>query len=86
MNSKHILPLLTALFIVLAAPSRSQNIPDAHEWLTTVDRSALFARQAEPLRFSSKKNDLPAIDVNDMQQYQTMEGFGFALTGAARSC
>ena len=83
MNSKRSFPLLPALFIVLAAPSRPQNIPDAQQWLTTVDRSALFARQAEPLRFTDAKDELPAIVVNDMQQYQTMEGFGFALTGGS---
>jgi glucosylceramidase len=83
MNSKRIFPLLPALFMVLAAPSRPQDIPDAQQWLTTVNRSALFARQAEPLRFSDAKDDLPAIVVNDMQQYQTMEGFGFAITGGS---
>jgi glucosylceramidase len=83
MNSKRSFLLLPALFIVLAAPSRPQNIPDAQQWLTTVDRSALFARQAEPLRFTDAKDELPAIVVNDMQQYQTMEGFGFALTGGS---
>jgi glucosylceramidase len=85
MNSNRILPLLPVLFMALSAPCRTQNIPDAQQWLTTVDRSALFARQAEPLRFSDAdaKNDLPAIVVNDMQQYQTMEGFGFALTGGS---
>lgn len=62
---------------------RAQTAPDAQEWLTTVDRSALFSRQAEPLHFSDAGGDLPAITVNDMEQYQTIEGFGFAVTGGS---
>ena len=52
-------------------------------WLTTPDRSALLAEQNNPLRFASEPNDSPAIDVNDMQQFQQIDGFGFALTGGS---
>jgi glucosylceramidase len=75
--------VLYPALILLVAVSRAQSVPDAREWLTTVDRSALFARQAEPLAFSDASGDLPAVSVNDMQQFQAIEGFGFAVTGGS---
>lgn len=74
---------MSAVLILIAGPSGAQNVPDAQSWLTTVDRAALFARQPEPIHFSSAKSDAPAIAVNDMAQYQPIEGFGFALTGGS---
>src|SRR5579862_3782230 len=73
------------LFIaMIVIPSWAQNSPEASAWLTTVDRSALFAKQPERLHFSAgAKNDAPVIRVNDMQQYQPIEGLGFALTGGS---
>jgi glucosylceramidase len=56
---------------------------DAQMWLTTADRSAMFTRQAEALHFSESSNSLPSVDVNDMAQYQIMDGFGVALTGGS---
>ncbi|HTZ58872.1 MAG TPA: glycoside hydrolase family 30 beta sandwich domain-containing protein [Acidobacteriaceae bacterium] len=57
--------------------------PSVRMWLSTADRSALVAEQPESLHFSSRANDSPAVEVNDMQQFQTMDGFGFALTGGS---
>lgn len=56
---------------------------DIHLWLTTSSRSALLAEQPDTLHFSATAPSLPSIDVNDMEQYQTMEGFGYALTGGS---
>lgn len=64
----------------LACACRAQ---DAHLWLTTSSRSALLAEQPEALHFSAARPELPAIDVNDMQQYQSIQGFGYALTGGS---
>lgn len=79
----HLRRLLYACLIVLAVPACSQSVPDANVWLTTADRSALFAEQPDRLHFTSSKSDTPAITVNDMQQYQPIEGLGFALTGGS---
>lgn len=83
MNSKRIFLVLLPALILLSIPLRAQETPDAQEWLTTVDRSALFAHQPEALQFSDAKGDPPVIVVNDMQQFQPIEGFGFALTGGS---
>ena len=55
----------------------------AREWLTTSSRSAILAEQTTPISFTDAAPNLPVIEVNDMQQNQSMEGFGFALTGGS---
>jgi glucosylceramidase len=83
MNSKRFLALCFAAFSFLPVASKAQPALDAQLWLTTPDRSALLALQTGPLHFSDSNDRLPAIDVNEMQQFQSIEGFGFALTGGS---
>src|SRR5580700_4067125 len=52
-------------------------------WLTTPDRANLVAPQASSPHFSSEGGQLPVLTVDDMQHFQTMDGFGFALTGGS---
>lgn len=52
-------------------------------WLTTGDRSQLLRKQTTPLRFVEKKPDPNAIVVVYSKTYQTIDGFGFALTGGS---
>ncbi len=75
--------LLCALLIFPAISSKAQEPRDARLWLTTADRSSLFALQTPPLQFSESSDALPVVDVNDMAQYQTIDGFGLALTGGS---
>lgn len=84
MNPRHTLAsLLPAVLMSLPVAAQAQTIPDVQLWLTTVDRAALLAPQPTLLHFSDSGERLPAIAVNDMQQFQSMEGFGFALTGGS---
>ena len=79
----HLLCVVPAAVVLTAISCCAQNVPDAQVWMTTVDRRALFALQPEPLHFSETKSEAPAIVVSDMEQYQPIEGFGFALTGGS---
>jgi glucosylceramidase len=63
--------------------SGAEQLPEAELWLTTFDRSALLARQQLPLPFSGSDPRLATVTVNEMQQFQPIEGFGFALTGGS---
>jgi glucosylceramidase len=83
MHSRFALASLFAAFICLPITSAAQAVPDAQLWLTTVDRSSVFALQPSPLHFADSSEALPAIAVNDMQQFQPIEGFGFAVTGGS---
>ena len=52
-------------------------------WLTTPDRGALFYRQKVSLQFAANSNSNPTIAVDTTQTYQTMDGFGYCLTGGS---
>lgn len=56
---------------------------DVQFWLTLGDRSALLARQNVALNFGSATNQNPVIEVDDRQTFQTMDGFGYTLTGGS---
>lgn len=83
MTSRGRLVLFVAAMLCVPVLLKAQTTPDAQLWLTTVDKSALFAHQANLLHFSGAEDRLPTIEVNDMQQFQRMDGFGFALTGGS---
>ena len=85
-KSTYLFPTAILVFSAMVFSSRgaqAQNAPEARLWLTTADRSAVLARQAAPLAFTESPAQFPAVEVNDMEQYQAVEGFGFALTGGS---
>ncbi len=61
----------------------AQQEREARMWLTTPDRTALVAPQAPALHFSPKAGQLPTLTVDDAQHFQSIDGFGFALTGGS---
>src|SRR5260370_33005452 len=70
-------------FLFSSLPSNAQQDREARLWLTTPDRAALVALQTNSLHFSSEAGQLPVLTVDDVQHFQTMDGFGFALTGGS---
>ena len=56
---------------------------DVSFWLTTPDKSVLFKSQNVSLNFASSNNSSATITVDATQKYQTIDGFGFALTGGS---
>ncbi|GAB3643041.1 glycoside hydrolase family 30 protein [Spirosoma arcticum] len=56
---------------------------DVALWLTTPDRTALFARQGIRLVFSTTSSAGITIDVDTTQTFQTMDGFGYTMTGGS---
>jgi glucosylceramidase len=74
--------LVTAVVLPFSS-AHSQQARDVQVWMTTVDRTALLAPQSARLHFSKTATADRVIEVNDMEQYQSMEGFGFALTGGS---
>jgi glucosylceramidase len=55
----------------------------ASVWLTTPDKSALFQLQPTSLAFNAAADSNPIIEVDDAQTFQTMDGFGYCLTGGS---
>ena len=84
MKLRLVLPLLLSSVVFLPTASQAQQKGDVQLWLTAQDRSALFALQTPTLHFSAPaRNEFQTIDVNDKQRFQTIDGFGFALTGGS---
>ena len=52
-------------------------------WLTKSDQTVLLTKQTTVLGFDSVANNYPTILVDDTQVYQTIDGFGYALTGGS---
>lgn len=56
----------------------------AESWITNPDRSSLFKKQPDNISFENiKKGWGNTIIVDDRQQFQEIDGFGFALTGGS---
>lgn len=70
----------TLLLCFMAFLSNAQK---AEVWLTNTDKSALFQKQNEVLNFGNDKTDGPVIFVDDTRRFQSMDGFGFTLTGGS---
>ena len=73
------LALLLSAFALPAAPAQQ---PGVSLWLTTADNSALFQQQSNPIAFGPAASG-PSIEVDPKQTFQTVDGFGYALTGGS---
>jgi glucosylceramidase len=56
---------------------------DMDMWLTKGDQSALLQKQTATLSFVSTANSYPVISVDSATAYQTVDGFGYTLTGGS---
>lgn len=56
---------------------------DMDMWLTKADQSALLQKQTTTLSFVSTANSYPVIAVDPATSYQTVDGFGYTLTGGS---
>jgi glucosylceramidase len=81
MNSKIVSAI--SLFLGVLAPLSSQAQKDVSLWLTNPDKSALFQLQTPPISFTKPGGGEQVIDIDDKKTYQTVDGFGFALTGGS---
>ncbi len=52
-------------------------------WLTKYDGSAKLIKQNQTIVFSNSNNTYPNIVVDDSQIFQTIDGFGYTLTGGS---
>lgn len=56
---------------------------DVDFWLTKGDQSVLLTKQNGVLGFSTTANSYANIEVSESQKYQTIDGFGYTLTGGS---
>ncbi len=56
---------------------------DVDFWLTKGDQTVLLQKQSTVLSFGTSSNSYITIDVDSTQRYQTIDGFGYTLTGGS---
>lgn len=83
MPSKLASSLFFAFVIAVVLPAGAQTKGTASLWLTTTDRASLLSPQSPAIRFEKPVAGLSVIEVNPKQKFQSMDGFGFALTGGS---
>lgn len=72
-----------AIFQLTSISAQEERVIQIESWLTKSDRSALFEKQAERITFGKEEGrELPII-IDDRQQFQSIDGFGYALTGGS---
>ena len=65
-------------------PGQNAEAVKIEAWITNADRSSLFEKQSEELSFSTRDSRRgTAIVIDDGQPLQSIDGFGFALTGGS---
>jgi len=83
MNSRSIIRLLICVLALAPASLHSRKTSDVQLWLTNADKSSLFEQQKPSLHFSKPATQDSTIAIDDHQTFQTIDGFGFALTGGS---
>lgn len=64
-------------------PPPVTTVNDVNFWLTKGDQSALLQKQTVVLSFGTLSNSNSFIDVDSTIVYQTVDGFGYTLTGGS---
>ncbi|MDI9258448.1 MULTISPECIES: glycoside hydrolase family 30 protein [Flavobacterium] len=64
-------------------PDPTPTVNEVDFWLTKGNGSVKLEKQNTVLAFTNTTNIYPNIEVNDNQTYQTVDGFGFTLTGGS---
>ncbi|CAN5389900.1 glucosylceramidase [soil metagenome] len=72
--------LLVCSFLIACNVSKKETTADA--WITNPDRLTLFAK-VEPILFEEKSSATSVIVIDTTTRYQSMDGFGYSLTGGS---
>ncbi len=58
-------------------------VSDMDFWLTKADQSTLLQKQSGILSFNTTTNSYPFVDVDSTTTFQSIDGFGYTLTGGS---
>ncbi len=85
LRSLFLLIPVALIFSCIKAQNSNHGITtkQAALWLTNPDKSSLFQQQNIQLVFSNTTNTNPTIKIDDQKSFQTIDGFGFCLTGGS---
>jgi glucosylceramidase len=68
---------------VTPPPPSPPGVSDMEVWLTTPDRNNLFTKQSSILTWGTPANNNVIIGIDSTQKYQSVDGFGYTLTGGS---
>lgn len=75
--------IICAVAMALSACSAKKTTSDVSFWLTKGDRSVLLAKQDAVMNFTEVDNANPTITVDASKKFQSIDGFGYTLTGGS---
>ena len=64
-------------------PPPNSGTNDVDAWVTTGDRTSELQKQSTTLSFGTSANSFQNITVDSATSYQTIDGFGYTLTGGS---
>jgi glucosylceramidase len=71
------------LMVLTNAALFAQKKKEVEVWLTNADQSALFEKQRTLLSFDKTDSQDSTIYIDDKKAFQSIDGFGFSLTGGS---
>ncbi len=74
--------LILVIVVIACSPTEKKKEISINYWLTTGDKSFLLTQQ-QNFSFSQATTERAVITVDTTQQYQSIDGFGYALTGGS---
>ena len=95
MNKNKVLIAVITGYLCINADCSSKKQPDPSNpnpppgtggitaWITTGDRANLLQKQSTLIPFTSVTNTNPTIEIDSTITYQTVDGFGYTLTGGS---
>jgi len=85
MIKNYLISIVTIVIISLGTGYSQNKKPiSIDSWITNADRSAMFQKQTDSIYFrnSNRGGGVPIV-IDDKQQFQEIDGFGFALPGGS---
>ncbi|MCI1186988.1 glucosylceramidase [Hymenobacter sp. DH14] len=73
-------PTAQAQRLLKPGPAKSTGVS---AWVTTADKKLLFQPQPGTLKFAAGTSAYPSIEIDEAKTYQTIDGFGYCLTGGS---
>lgn len=91
MKISALITLATCSLFVFAVCGKQEKEPDppivgsneVEVWLTKADQSELLKKQNGIIQFNNPQNGALMIDVDSTDKFQTIDGFGYTLTGGS---
>jgi glucosylceramidase len=77
-----VIALLTCLACSIDKPPKTTR-GEVSVWITSGDKTSLLKESSELINFAEGTTELPVIELDPVQKFQTIDGFGFSLTGGS---